>query len=137
MCSSLAKSFRLGATVSAVLAMVGCATITGGSRETVSINSTPSDAMIRVDGGADYTTPASISLPRGKDHTIVIRKTGYKPARVELTRTFRALPTIAGNILWLLPGVIVDGFSGGMWKFERNHVSVTLAPDAKHSTKTE
>jgi len=34
--------------------------------------------------------------------------------------------TIFGNIAWLLPGVIIDGFSGGMWEFKDKSLIVPL-----------
>lgn len=98
----------------ALLSASGCATISGGTSETVTINSVPPTAAITIDGGATYTTPASVSLSRKNDHTIAVEKDGYKKATVSLGREFRTGATIFGNILWLLPGVVVDGFSGGM-----------------------
>ncbi len=125
---------RLLAGITCAVALSGCATITGGSKEAITINSAPSGALVKVDGEMHYTTPTSIELPRGRDHYLVITKHGYEPADIKLTRSFRALPTIGGNILWLIPGVIVDGFTGGMWKFDRNHIDVTLIPKKPSGT---
>lgn len=109
-----------------LLSATGCATISGGTSETVTINSVPPTAAITIDGGATYTTPASVSLSRKNDHTIAVEKDGYKKATVSLGREFRTGATIFGNILWLLPGVIVDGFSGGMWEFKDKSLIVPL-----------
>lgn len=82
--------------------------------------------MITIDGGATYTTPASVSLSRKNDHTITVEKDGYKKSTVSLGREFRTGATIFGNIAWLLPGVIIDGFSGGMWEFKDKSLIVPL-----------
>lgn len=110
----------------ALLSASGCATISGGTSETVTINSVPPTAAITIDGGATYTTPASVSLSRKNDHTIAVEKDGYKKATVSLGREFRTGATIFGNILWLLPGVVVDGFSGGMWEFKDKSLIIPL-----------
>jgi len=131
-----AKSLRTSAIALSAATLFGCATITGGTHEAVSIRSKPSGATVHIDGAAAYTTPTSVSLSRDKNHTITVTKHGYLPATLTLTRKFRTLPTIGGNILWLLPGVVVDGFSGGMWKFDRNHVDVILEKKPKTTATT-
>jgi hypothetical protein len=65
------------------------------------------------------------------DHIIVVEKEGYKKATLQLGREFQGLSTIGGNILWLLPGVIVDAVSGGMYEFKDKSVNVILEPEAK------
>lgn len=90
------------------------------------INSTPSGATVTIDGVEKYTTSSSVSLQRNKDHVITVEKKGYKPATANLQRDFRGLATIGGNILWLLPGVIVDAVTGGMFEFKDKTVQVTL-----------
>ena len=113
----------------ASLLITGCATISGGTQEVVTIISTPSGATVKttVDGKeVEYTTPTGISFSRGEDHVITIEKKGYKTATVQLPRKFRGWSTIGGNVLWLLPGVIVDGVSGSWYEFKEKTVRVTL-----------
>lgn len=109
----------------------GCATLTGGISDTITINSAPSGATVTIDGVMKYTTPASVSVSRNMDHIIVVEKEGYKKATLQLGREFRGLSTIGGNILWLLPGVIVDAVSGGMYEFKDKSVNVILESEAK------
>jgi len=123
-----------GVTLSVVAASIsvlsGCATISGGTSEVVEVNTTPTDAKITIDGQQEFKSPASISLARGKDHMIVIEKDGYKPATISTQREFRGMATVGGNILWLLPGVIVDGLSGAMYEFKDTTLTVALEPQA-------
>ncbi len=115
--------------ISAVIWLTGCATLSGGTTETITINSVPSGATVTVDGGATYTTPTSVDLSRKKDHIITVEKAGYKKKTLSLGRDFRGLSTVGGNILWLLPGVIVDAASGGMYEFKEKSVTVSLEPE--------
>ncbi len=121
-------------TTSASVFLLGCATLSGGTNETITINSVPSGATVTVDGGAVYTTPASISLSRKKEHLLTVEKAGYKKVIIAPSREFRGLSTVGGNILWLLPGVIVDAASGAMYEFEDKNFTVTLEPDVAADT---
>ncbi len=116
----------------ALLLIAGCATITGGTEEVIRIESTPSGAKVMItvdDKEVEYTTPSDISLSRGEEHVLTVEKEGYKTATVELRRKFRGWTTIGGNIVWLLPGLLVDGLSGAWWEFEENTIRLTLEPE--------
>ncbi len=108
-----------------LLLVAGCSTLTGGTTEEVRIESTRSGARVTAEG-VQYTTPATVTLSRGEVQVITVEKAGYKTARVRLDRNFRGWSTIGGNILWLLPGVIVDGITGSWYEFEDKTVRVTL-----------
>lgn len=123
--------------ISAVTWLTGCATLSGGTTETISINSVPSGATVTIDGGATYTTPTSVDLSRRKDHVITVEKAGYKKATLSPGRDFRGLSTIGGNILWLLPGVIVDAASGGMYEFKDKNLTVSLELEDSPSVTAE
>ena len=113
--------------IAVLLLIAGCATITGGSEEVIRFESTPPGATVTA-GGVEYTTPTSVPLSRGEEQVITIEKEGYKKVTVSLTRSFRGWATIGGNILWLLPGVVVDGMTGSWYEFDEKTVRVTLEP---------
>ena len=104
----------------------GCATITGGTTQDVTINSAPSGAKVTIDGKFQYMTPAAVSLSRKEDHVVTVEKDGYKTVSIPLQRNYRGMADIGGNILWLLPGIIVDAVSGGMYEFKESNLQVTL-----------
>lgn len=109
------------------LFLSGCATISGGTTEIIAVRSTPSSAKLTI-GGRDFVTPASIELDRGEKHQLVVEKEGYKKATVSLDRKFRGWAAIGGNVLWLLPGVVVDGLTGAWWELRDKSVHVILEP---------
>ena len=113
----------------AIFAVVlsACATITGGTTQQVAIDSNPSGAKLTIEG-VEYKTPALVSVGRAKSHPITIEKEGYEKKTLLLEGSFRGWATIGGNILWLLPGVVVDAVTGAMYEFKDDKVTVTLEP---------
>lgn len=102
----------------------GCATITRGDRQLVSIASNPSGAQVKIDG-LKGTTPYSASLARNKDYVVEVSKDGYETEQKQIIHSFGAL-TIWGNLPWLLIGVIVDFCSGAAFKLDPTNVDVEL-----------
>ena len=117
-------------TVSVLLALAlgwtttGCATIVHGNRQTVTINSEPAGASVRIDG-LRGRTPFSASLARNNDYVVSIKKDGYKEEQVQITKSFSGL-AIIGNILWLLIGVVIDFASGSAYNLHPTDVNVEL-----------
>ncbi len=104
----------------------GCGTIIHGTRQNVKITSEPSDAEATI-GQLKVKTPATVSLSRDKDHVVTVEKEGYEKATAPINRSFNGVATILGNILWLLPGVVVDVFAGGAWTLEPETVDMKLS----------
>ena len=102
----------------------GCATITRGDRQLVSVTSEPSGAKVKIDG-LKGTTPYSVSLARNKDYIVEVSKDGYETEQRQITHSFGAL-SIWGNILWLLIGVIVDFASGSAYKLDPTNMDIEL-----------
>lgn len=115
----------------------GCATIVHGNRQTVTINSEPQGASVKLDG-LKGKTPFSASLARNNDYVVSIRKEGYKEEQVQITKSFSGL-SIIGNILWLLVGVVVDFASGSAYNLNPTKIDVELekADTGNTSTTTE
>lgn len=114
----------------AVLTMVcvlvcSCGTIMHGTRQSITIASSPPGARATVDG-MNVETPHAVSLSRAKDYVVDVEKAGCQKGQAQITRDFNGSATILGNILWLLPGVIVDLVAGGAWTLEPDQVNVTL-----------
>lgn len=109
--------------------LTGCGSIIHGSKQQVSFDSTPRGATVKLANGTRLTTPQTVELRRAEDHTVTIEKEGYEPERITLKRDFNAVATILGNILWLVPGVIVDVLVGGAWTLDPDHVTVNLVAE--------
>jgi hypothetical protein len=114
----------------------GCASVTRGTTENISIATTPSGATADITGLEIPTacvTPCVIVAKRNADITITIGKEGFEPQVIPLTRDISGSggAGFAGNIL--LGGVIgmgVDAVTGAATDHRPNPVIVTLQPVA-------
>jgi hypothetical protein len=95
----------------------GCATLLRGSRQTLSFQTIPSEAEIRVDGGI-YTSPADVQLLRKKVHQVIISKDGYRTLKFAIDPQWDGV-SLVGNII--LPGgsvgLVIDNASGADQNF--------------------
>ena len=114
----------------------GCASVTRGTTENISISSTPSGVEAVVSGmevPTTCTTPCSVVVKRNADISITFQKEGYEPQIVPLSRD---IPTsgaagFAGNLL--LGGVVgmgVDAATGAATDHKPNPVIATMQPSA-------
>ena len=116
-----------------ILLLEGCGTIVHGSKQDISVNATPPEATVKVDGKR-IKTPATINLSRKNEHVVAIEMEGYENEQVKIERSLNVGATIFGNILWLIPGFVVDVITGGAWTLDPDIVNVALE---KKSTKVE
>ena len=125
-------------TISALIALslawttTGCATIVHGNRQTVTINSEPAGASVKIDG-LKGKTPFSASLARNNDYVVSIKKEGYKEEQVQITKSFSGL-SIIGNLFFLLIGVVIDFASGSAYNLNPTKIDVEL--EKEHGEKT-
>jgi len=99
-----------------------CQTISRGSEEKVSINTSPDGANVTIDGNESGITPLSINLSRCIDHNIIFEKNGYKDAHFLLTRKWDAdISVIASG-----PLSIIDETSCASHAFNSKEVTVIL-----------
>ena len=99
----------------------GCATISHGATEKVTIDSTPRGADVLVDNDQHFTTLVTVYLNRSDPHTLVFDKAGYQEDHEALTSS--GTGAYWGN--YGLAGLGVVGYSGGLrcrqieWSIER------------------
>src|SRR5262245_57064498 len=113
-----------------LVACAGCATITMGTTQSVSINA-PQGAVCILSsssiGKRTITAPATITLEKGTDNVAVsCTKRCYQDGAGVIESSVE--PMTAGNIL--VGGVIglgVDAVSGAINKYE-NHVTIPMHP---------
>ncbi|MBU0768510.1 MAG: PEGA domain-containing protein [Proteobacteria bacterium] len=109
------------------IAISGCATVTTGQYQRVSVDSYPQEANVKISSGYRGVTPCSFDLKRNKDHVINISKNGYMTAQVTLRKTLCG--STAGNLI--IGGVIglgVDAMTGACFKLIPENVYVELIP---------
>jgi hypothetical protein len=121
-----------------VLAAAGCASIVSGRRADVTVHSNPPNAAVVVHDKhgqtvAQTTTPGVVSLKRGDGpfrrakYTATIAKPGYQTAQVPIGSGLN--PWAAGNIvLGGIPGLVIDPYTGAMWKPNPSEISLNLNP---------
>lgn len=117
--------------LTAVLILPGCASITRGTKEVLVVNSEPMNAHVRLSNGMTGTTPASFKLPRDSVLTVVIEKPGYKTATVQVNHCTATPGAVgmAGNLVF--GGIIgggVDLATGATQDLTPNPVFVQLEP---------
>jgi len=112
-----------------------CSTIFNTTTQGIELNSNPPNAKITVDGKKFGTSPQIVNIDRGSNHIIVFELDGYENYETQLTRKI-------SNWFWvnalngILPGMIIDMFSGSMYNLLPNKVEVDLSP-TKVETKTK
>ena len=127
---------RLFLAAAIALSCAGCASVTRGTTENISISSTPAGATAEITGldvPTACVTPCVVQAKRSADITVTVNKEGYEPQIIPLTK--EVPPTgaagFAGNVL--LGGVVgmgVDAVTGAALDHKPNPVIVTLQPIA-------
>jgi hypothetical protein len=129
---------RVLGVVALAAALGGCASVTRGTSENISISSTPSGAEATITGLEVPTaciTPCAIIAKRNADITVTFAKDGYQTEVVELTKEIPGAGAagFAGNILaGGLIGMGVDAATGAAQDHKPNPVIVTMRPRASH-----
>ena len=117
---------------------VGCASVTRGTTENISISSTPAGATAEIPGldiPTACVTPCVVVAKRSADITVTVNKEGYEPQIIPLTKEIPGTGAagFAGNVLLGgLVGMGVDAATGAALDHKPNPVIVTLQPVAPH-----
>jgi hypothetical protein len=125
---------RLLLAAAIVLPCIGCASVTRGTTENISIATTPAGATAEISGLEIPTacvTPCVIQAKRNADITVTINKDGYEPQVIALTKEVpgSGAAGFAGNLLaGGLIGMGVDAATGAAQDHKPNPVIVTLQP---------
>ena len=113
----------------------GCATIFSGSKTTLSVSASPSDAEVTVrdTSGAELYKgpPTSVEVSKKRALTVHVEADGYESQTVGVGQGISGA-TFA-NILFVLPiligvGVAVDALSGALNSLSPTDIHVTLRP---------
>lgn len=109
-----------------LLMAIGCGTISHGTRQDITIRSTPADAEVWVDDQLVGTTPDTVNLARRDDHVVKIIKEGFK--EIEFKIKSKTSGALFGNLLFGgLIGCIVDWSSGGAYTLSPDEITVHLS----------
>lgn len=121
------------------IALAGCATITTGSDDLVTIDTDPNGAICRLTAGGRQVavinpTPGSLKVPKSrKDLTVRCDKDGYFPSEGVIESKFQGMTF--GNILFGgIIGIIIDASSGASNNYD-DGVLITLIPEGFPTTE--
>jgi hypothetical protein len=106
--------------ITMLLTLSGCATIIRGTKEQVSINTSPVGAKVELSSGQTCITPCNIEVERKKTLGITISKKGYN------IYTTSMIPSLAGAGVIL--GGLVDYGTGAVYDLQPNPLHVHLIP---------
>ena len=117
----------LQVTLACLLLLGGCATITSGSTQTISVSSSPAGASVTVTPGEQKTTtPGKLILKRdGGPYMVKVTLEGYAPYSVLLATETNGW--VFGNlIVGGLIGLAIDSSTGAWIKLTPNEISTNL-----------
>ena len=115
--------------VLAILQM-GCATIMGGGKQEIQLNSNPEGATVSstragMEEKMDYTTPETVAFERKGHYILTFSKEGYETKKVELMRSMRGW-MLVWDVLLGVVGIVIDAVTGAWYRLEPEEVNVTL-----------
>jgi hypothetical protein len=133
------KLLKLTAAVATLSLMTGCATIVGDKEQTVTINSSPSNANVLITDERSMpvhsgTTPTTVQLRKsdgsyfgGKTYTVEISKDGFESRSMMINSSPNGW-YIGGNLLFggLIGWLIVDPLSGAMYNLSPDTLNASL-----------
>ena len=104
-----------GLTVVALSLLIsGCATVFSGSTQSLSIDSDPSGASVRLNGEQVGNTPWSGIVKRKRNLTVNLEKAGYEREQRAIVGNFNPV-SILSIFLWDLG--TTDFITGAMWEY--------------------
>jgi hypothetical protein len=126
-----ADKMRVAAVLIAAISLAGCATITRGTKDAFSIQTTPPGAHAQLSSGQTCDTPCTLKLPRKSEFVVTLTKPGYKTVQASVSNHVAGggAAGMAGNVLvGGLIGAAVDAGDGAMLNLVPNPLVVTLEP---------
>lgn len=133
---------RLVALLGATLLLPACATITRGSNQDFTVESTPPGARVSTSNGFQCeSTPCTFRMPRKNGFRVTVSREGYVSQEVEVTSGVSGggAAGMAGNVIFGgVVGAVVDGTSGAMKDLSPNPlVVVLLTPEQQRVADAE
>jgi hypothetical protein len=96
-----------------LLGVQGCSSIVHGTTQELQITTAPPGARATV-GTQSCVTPCKLTVKRDEQN-LRVEKGSYKKT-FDMEKDFNFGATICGNILWIVPGAVVDLATGGAWE---------------------
>lgn len=126
------RSYLVMLSVLGLFVLSGCATLTTGSSQSITVDSKPQGATCTLTRGGKTLavvnpTPGSVNIDKsGKDITVLCKKEGFNDGVASCSSKFQAM-TFGNAIFGGLIGVGIDAISGAATKYP-SMVTVELIP---------
>jgi hypothetical protein len=128
--TKLSNLFVIGL-ISLSFVFTSCSSIINGSMSAVSVNSSPTNAIVKVNGMDAGRTPSVIKLKRGDSHIIEVKLDGFQTYKVVTSNSIAGW--FWGNLLCGgIVGIIVDLATGNAYDVEPRVVNAQLNKDTGH-----
>ena len=121
----------MGGVVAASVLLCGCATITRGTNQKFVVESSPSEANVRLSTGQTCVTPCTLTMKRRSDFVVTVSKDGYQTQEAHVHGVMKGGggAALAGNVVFGgLIGAGVDASNGSLMNLKPNPLQVTLPP---------
>ena len=129
---------RIGAAMTLASSLSACATVTRGTTQAFTVESTPPAAAVKTSTGFTCpATPCTFKLPRKEAFEVTVSKPGYKPATAQVLSKVAGAGAagLAGNVIaGGIIGMGIDATSGAMKDLLPNPLHVTLEAEAPVET---
>lgn len=109
--------------------LCSCGALFIPSTKDVTVNSTPLEARVAIDGVEYGLTPITVELDNNIDHTVVVSKEGYETVSCILSAKVK-IEIVVLDVLGGLVPVVVDAATGSWKALEKTNCTVTL-PEAQ------
>ena len=96
-----------------LLGAQGCGTLVHGTSQELNISTTPPGATASI-GTQSCKTPCTLTVKRDSQNLLVQK--GASKRTYDIEKDFNFGATICGNILWIVPGAVIDLATGGAWE---------------------
>ena len=117
----------------AAFSLGACATVTRGSHQAWTVETTPGGAVAKTNiGFACDATPCTWKMERKKEFDVTITKPGFKPYTTHITNQIsgKGGAALAGNVLvGGIIGIGVDAATGASKDLTPNPLKVVLEPE--------
>jgi hypothetical protein len=123
----------LGSLAAASILLSGCATITRGTNQNFVVESSPSEANVKLSTGQTCVTPCTLRMKRKSEFAVTVSKDGYQTQEAKVHGVVKGggAAGAAGNVIFGgVIGAAIDGSNGALMNLTPNPLKVTLAPIA-------
>lgn len=114
--------------VSILVVCSSCAYVSHGTKQTVLIDSIPTNATVELDGES-ITTPAKLKLVRKKQHVVIARNANGAVVQRVIYSESRPVWMWADLLLLPVIGNLIDIFTGADHELVPEQLTIPLPPD--------